>query len=409
MALDLTEFTARATELDDADPLGAHPSRFLRHDDPSIVAYLDGNSLGRPLQTTADRLSRFVADEWAGRLIRGWDERWFDLPLTLGDRLGDVVLGAAPGQTTIGDSTTVLLYKLARGALALRPGRTEIVLDRDNFPTDRHLVESIASDLGLTLRWIDADFAGGVTADDLAAAVTDDTALVVLSHVAYRSGFLLDAPAIVDLVHDAGALLLLDLCHSAGSVEIELDSWAVDFAVGCTYKYLNGGPGSPAFAYVASRHLEDFTQPIWGWMGRDTPFEMAQGYVPAPGIRRVLSGTPAIIGMLPIADTVDLLDEVGMAAVRAKSLALTGFALEMIDDWLTPRGVEVSSPRDPERRGGHVTIDHPTFKDVTARLWTRGVIPDFRRPDGIRLGLSPLSTTFTEVVAGLVAIRDELR
>ncbi|MGC0363887.1 kynureninase [Rhodococcus sp. 27YEA15] len=402
------DFAVRADELDTADVLREYPARFLRSEDPSIVAYLDGNSLGRPTRATADRLAAFVSDAWAGRLIRGWDEQWFDLPLTLGDRLGESVLGAGPGQCTIGDSTTVLLYKLATGALALRPGRTEIVLDRDNFPTDRYLLESIAADRGLTLRWIDADFRGGVTAEDVSAVLSEQTALVVLSHVAYRSGYLLDIPELTEITHDAGALLLLDLCHSVGSVEIELDRWDVDFAVGCTYKYLNGGPGSPAFAYVAATHLDDFVQPIWGWMGRDAPFEMAQGYVPAPGIRRVLSGTPAIIGMIPIQDTLDLIDEVGMAALRTKSLALTEFTLELVQAWLVPLGVEISSPLDARRRGGHVTIDHPQFREITARLWDRGIIPDFRRPDGIRLGLSPLSTTFREVYAGVSAIRAEL-
>ncbi|WP_405162598.1 aminotransferase class V-fold PLP-dependent enzyme [Nocardia sp. NBC_01499] len=402
------DFVTRASALDEADPLRDYPGRFLGSDDPEIVAYLDGNSLGRPTRATAERLAAFVTDAWGGRLIRGWDEQWFDLPLTIGARIGASILGAAPGQTTIGDSTTVLLYKIARGALALRPGRTEIVLDRDNFPTDRYLLESIAHELGLTLRWIEPQFTAGVTARDVADAVSERTALVVLSHVAYRSGYLLDAPAICAVTHDAGALLLLDLCHSAGAVEIELDSWAVDFAVGCTYKYLNGGPGAPAFGYVRAEYLADFTQPIWGWMGRESPFEMAQGYVPAQGIRRVISGTPAIIGMLPIQDTLDLIEEVGMAAVRAKSVALTEFALELVRTWLLPLGVEVSSPMDPARRGGHVTIDHPQFKEITARLWERGVIPDFRPPQGIRIGLSPLSTTYAEVLAGVAAIRDEL-
>ncbi|MFF3226577.1 kynureninase [Nocardia suismassiliense] len=402
------DFAMRAKALDDADPLRDYPSRFLGSDNPQIIAYLDGNSLGRPLRATADRLTSFVTDAWGGRLIRGWDEQWFDLPLTIGDRIGAAVLGAAAGQTTIGDSTTVLLYKIARGALARRGERTEIVLDRDNFPTDRYLLEAIATELGLTLRWIEPEFTGGVTAQQVADAVSDRTALVVLSHVAYRSGYLLDAPAICTVVHDAGAVLLLDLCHSAGAVELELDSWAVDYAVGCTYKYLNGGPGAPAFGYVNAAHLDDFTQPIWGWMGRESPFEMAQGYVPAQGIRRVISGTPAIVGMLPIQDTLNLIEEVGMAAVRAKSIALTEFALELVRAWLLPLGVAVSSPTDPARRGGHVTIDHPQFKELTARLWQRGVIPDFRPPQGIRIGLSPLSTTYTEVLAGISAIRDEL-
>lgn len=402
------DFATRASTLDAADPLADYPHRFVGSDDPTIIAYLDGNSLGRPTRKTADRLAAFVTEAWGGRLIRGWDEEWFDLPLTIGDRIGTALLGAAPGQTTMGDSTSVLLYKLARGALAMRPGRTEIVLDRDNFPTDRYLMESIASENGMTLRWIDADFAGGVTVDEVAEAVSERTALVILSHVAYRSGYLLDVPAISAVTHAAGAMLLLDVCHSVGAVDIELDSWNVDFAAGCTYKYLNGGPGSPAFAYVAADHLPRFQQPIWGWMGRENPFDMAQGYIPAPGIRRVLSASPGILGMIPLQDTLDLIEEVSMPAIRAKSVALTAFALDLIHEWLVPRGVRVSSPLDPARRGGHVTIDHPRFREINARLWHRGVMPDFRQPHGIRIGMSPLTTTFREVLAGITAIREEL-
>ncbi|MGU3432988.1 kynureninase [Actinomycetes bacterium M1A6_2h] len=399
----------RWAELDASDPLRAYRDRFLGADDPTVPAYLDGNSLGRPTKAGVERVTAFMTQSWAGRLIRGWDEQWFDLPLNVGDALAAAALGAGPAQTTIGDSTTVLLYKLARGGVALRPGRTEIVLDRDNFPTDRYLLESIAAESNLTLRWIETDRRGGVTPDQVSAVVGDDTALVVLSHVAYRSGFLLDAAEVARLTHAAGAVLLLDLSHSVGSVPLELDSWGVDLAVGCTYKYLNGGPGSPAFAYVRAEHLEDFAQPIWGWMGRADPFEMEQGYVAAQGIRRLISGTPPILGMIALQDTIEMLADVGMDAVRAKSVALGDYALDLIRDTLVPLGVEVASPEDSSRRGGHVTIDHPEFKGITARLWDRGVIPDFRGPNGIRLGLSPLSTSFREVHTGISAIRDELR
>ncbi|RZL75014.1 MAG: aminotransferase class V-fold PLP-dependent enzyme [Rhodococcus sp. (in: high G+C Gram-positive bacteria)] len=400
--------TTRAEQLDAADPLRTYRDLFVGADDPEVVAYLDGNSLGRPTKASAERINSFVTRSWGGRLIRGWDEEWYDLPITIGDTLARAALGAAAGQTTIGDSTTVLLYKLARGALALRPGRSEIVVDRDNFPTDRYVLESIAGELGLTLRWIESDRRGGVGTGDLNAVVSDRTALVVLSHVAYRSGYLLDAVGAARVTHDAGALLLLDLCHSVGSVPLELDTWGVDLAVGCTYKYLNGGPGSPAFAYVRAEHQQDFVQPIWGWMGRDNPFAMAQGYEPAPGIRRVISGTPSILGMLALQDTLALLDEVGMEAVRAKSIALTEYALDLVRDVLVPLGVEIGSPENAAERGGHVIIDHPQFETVLERLWQKGVIPDFRAPQGLRLGLSPLSTSFREVCAGILAIRDEL-
>ncbi|MFC3998043.1 kynureninase [Nocardiopsis sediminis] len=400
------EFAARAAELDRADPLGAHRDLFLRA--PDVVAYLDGNSLGRPLTASAERVDDLIRGAWGSRLIRSWDEGWFDLPLTIGDRLGAAALGAAPGQTVIGDSTTVLLYKLVRGAVALRPGRTEIVIDRDNFPTDRYVVEGIAAELGLTLRWIEPDPRSGVTPGDVRAAVSERTAVVVLSHVAYRSGHLLEVPPIAEAVHGAGALLLLDLCHSAGAVPVDLDGWGVDLAAGCTYKYLNGGPGSPAFGYVRALHLAAFRQPIWGWMGGDNAFAMAQGYTPAQGIRRLISGTPPVLGMAAVQDTVALIEQVGMAAIRAKSVALTGFAVELVDAWLLKHGVVLGSPAQAERRGGHVTIDHPAFQEMTQRLWARGVIPDFRPPEGLRLGLSPLSTSFDEVRIGAAAIRDEL-
>jgi kynureninase len=314
-----------------------------------------------------------------------------------------VALGAAPGQTVIGDSTTVLLYKLIRAALQLRPGRDELVIDRDDFPTDRYLVESIAAERGMSVRWIDE---GDVTPDRVAAVLSGRTPVVVLSAIAYRSGFLADLPAIIAAAHDAGALMLWDLCHSAGVLPHQLDAWAVDLAVGCTYKYLNGGPGAPAFAYVRAGLLDEFHQPITGWLGSARPFEMGQGYEPGPGMRRVLSGTPPVLGMVGLLDSLALIDEAGLPAIRAKSIALTEFAITLADE-LLPDAV-LATPRDPERRGSHVTLDHPGFEAIMPRLWERGVIPDFRRPTGIRLGLSPLSTSFAEVEAGLRAIAEEL-
>ncbi|WP_182376500.1 aminotransferase class V-fold PLP-dependent enzyme [Nocardioides sp. WS12] len=399
--------TLDATALDAADPLATLRDLFVGAD--TSLVYLDGNSLGRPLRATADRIGAFVAEEWGGRLIRGWDERWFDLPLVLGDRLAAVALGAAPGQTAVGDSTTVLLYKLVRAAVAAHPGRSEIVVDRDNFPTDRYIVEGVAHECGLTVRWLDVDPDGGVTLDGLAAVLGPQTALVVVSHVAYKSGWMADIEALTRLTHDAGAWILVDLCHSSGVVPVELDEWQVDLAVGCTYKYLNGGPGSPAFGYVAQRHLtaDAFVQPIQGWMGAADPFTMGPTYAPATGIRRLISGTPPIIGMLGLEDMVDLLEVVGIPALRDKSVALTEYAAALIDRDLPD--VRFASPRDPAQRGGHVTIAHPQMRAVTAELWAEDVLPDFREPDGLRLGLSPLSTSFAEVEAGISAIAAALR
>ncbi len=388
------------------DPLVSYRDRFVGAETPLV--YFDGNSLGRPLKVTGQRLAEFVEREWGGRLIRGWDERWFDLPLTLGDELARVALGAAPGQVAIGDSTTVLLYKLMRAAVAARPGRTEIVLDRDQFPTDRYVAAGVAEECGLTLRWIDVDTAAGVTAEQLADVVGPQTALVVLNHVAYRSAWLADAPTLTAIAHEAGALVLWDLCHSAGVVPTELDAWGVDLAVGCTYKYLNGGPGSPAFLYVAERLLGELTQPIQGWMGALDPFLMGPTYAPAAGIRRFLSGTPAVVGMLALQDMLELVAEAGLPAIRAKSVALTSYAVEVADELLVPHGVVLASPRDPEQRGGHVTLNHPLMREVTAALWERDVIPDYRDPHGLRIGLSPLSTSFDEVRAGVEAVADVL-
>ncbi|WP_341953086.1 aminotransferase class V-fold PLP-dependent enzyme [Salinibacterium sp. TMP30] len=394
--------TPDAATKDAVDPLAAFPAKFVRS--PEVRAYLDGNSLGRPTTASAEQLASFVNDQWGGRLIRGWDESWYELPLTLGDRLGRAVLGAAPGQTFIGDSTTVILYKLIRAALTARPDRSEIVIDTGNFPTDRYLVEGIADELGKTLRWVDPPIDGGVTADQLRAVLTESTAIVVISHVAYRSGHLADMPGITALVHEVGALVLWDTCHSAGVVETELDEWGVDLAVGCTYKYLNGGPGSPAYGYVRAEHIESMTQPIQGWMGSSTPFEMGPGYAPHHGIRRFISGTPSIIGSLAMQDMLGLIEQASIPAIRAKSVALTEFALELVDELLVPLGVTVSSPRNSDERGSHITIDHESFGRVNAELWKQGIIPDFRRPHGIRLGLSPLSTTFAEVQLGIEAI-----
>ncbi|WP_328296095.1 aminotransferase class V-fold PLP-dependent enzyme [Kineococcus sp. NBC_00420] len=408
--------TQRAAALDAADPLAPYREEFLLDAAPAVTSYLDGNSLGRPLTATPAALDTFLHQEWGGRLIQGWTEGphggWMDWPTQLGDQIGRVALGAAAGQTVVADSTTVLFYKLVRAAAAAgqAEGRDEIVCDTDNFPTDRFVLEGIAAETGLTLRWIETDPASGITPDQVRAAVGPRTALATFSHVAYRSGHLADAAAITRVVHDAGALVLFDLSHSAGSVELELDAWGVDLAVGCCYKYLNGGPGAPAFAYLATRHQgshpQALRQPVQGWMGHADPFAMGQGYQPDPGIRQLISGTPPIVAMVPVRVGLDQLERAGIAAVRAKSTALTTFALDLADDLLAPHGVTVATPREPEARGGHITLRRSDFRDVTAELWTRGVVPDFRTPDGIRLGLAPLSTSFTEVLHGVLALQE---
>lgn len=396
-----------AAILDAADPLRHFRSRFF-DPGPQVVAYLDGNSLGRPLRDTAAYLSEFVAGAWGERLIRAWDEQWMEVPFVVGDRLGQVCLGAAPGQTVIADSTSVLIYKLLRAAVAERPDRVEILMARSDFPTDRYLAEGVAAETGRTIRWLEPPLDSGVSVDLVQEALSDRTAVVLLSHIAYRSGYLADAAAITRAAHEAGAVVIWDLCHSAGALPIELDAWGVDYAVGCTYKYLNGGPGSPAFAYVAAAHQATLRNPLTGWMGAADPFDMIAPFAPATGMRRLLTGTPPVLAMQPLIAMLDLVAEAGMPAIRAKSIALTEFAIELTDGLLARLGVTLSSPRDAAVRGSHITIDHPDFREITLALWDRGIIPDFRPPTGIRLGLSPLSTSFAEVEVGITAIHDEL-
>lgn len=402
---------AYARRMDRADGLAHYRKRFVGAG--TDLVYFDGNSLGRPPAAAIERVERFMREEWGGRLIRGWDESWLQLPYEIGDQIGRAVIEATAGQTVIGDSTTVLIYKLARAAvdaqLARDPQRREIVVDRDNFPTDRYVLEGIAHETGCHLRWIDVDLTRGVSSEQLAAAVGPTTALVVLNHVSYRSAYIADAKELTRIAHDAGALVLWDLCHSAGSVPVHADRWEFDLAVGCTYKYLNGGPGSPAFAYVRDDLHAVLRQPIQGWFGTADLFAMGPEYVPARSIRRFVSGTSPISAMIAMRETLAMIEEAGMESVRAKSIGLTSFAIDLADEWLGPLGVTLGTPRDPEERGGHVILQHDAMREVTARLWQRDVIPDYRDVGGLRVGLAPLSTSFEEVYRGLDATRVVLR
>ena len=400
------DLLSEARRLDAADPLAHHLDAFA--DAPGVTAYLDGNSLGRPLRDLPEKVGTFIREDWGTRLIRSWDEQWMTLPMQLGDRIAEVALGAAAGQTVVADSTSVLLYKLMRAAVAARPGRDEIVIEAGNFPTDRFIAAGVAKETGATLRWVEPDEVAGVTASDVAAVVSERTALVVLSHVDYRSGALAEMPAITSVVHDAGALMLWDLCHSVGVVPMHLDEWGVDLAVGCTYKYLNGGPGSPAFAYLRAEHHGAVTQPIHGWWSASDIFAMGPEYAPVGGIRQLLSGTPPVMSMLAMQGMLDLIADAGMPAVRAKSISLTDFAVRAYDELLAPLSVRLLTTRDAAHRGGHITIGHDSFQQVTQQLWAEGIIPDFRFPDGIRLGLSPLSTSHVETLGGVLAVRDAL-
>ena len=393
---------ARAVALDAADPLAPFRQRFAAPAPGTI--YLDGNSLGQLPLATRDALRDAVDHAWAGRLIRSWDEAWMALPRQIGDALGAGLLGAAPGQTVLADSTTVCFYKLASAALAARPDRRRIVTDAANFPTDRYVVEGLADTHGLSVDWLQTDPGGGPEPDQLQSLVTEDTALATFSHVAYRSAHIADVRAITELAHSRGALVLWDLSHSAGTVPVSLDDDRVDLAVGCTYKYLNGGPGAPAFLYVAKRHQASLRQPIWGWLGRRDPFAMSPGYEPEDGIGQMLSGTPPVLGLTAARVGIELSAQAGIDAIRTKSTALTEYAIELADERLVRHGVRIGSPRDPARRGGHVALVHPGARELCAALIADGVIVDFRAPDVIRLGLSPLTTSFVDVHEGFVRI-----
>ena len=393
---------ARAEELDAADPLAGFRDRFVR-DDTSLI-YLDGNSLGPLPIATEARIAEVVRQEWGGGLVRSWAS-WIELPRRAGDLIGEHLVGAAPGQVIVCDSTTINLYKLAAAALAARPGRSVIVTDDDNFPTDRYVLAGIAAQHGCELRMIATGLNDGVSEDAVRAAVDERTALVSLSHVAYRSGALADMAAITGIAHEAGALMLWDLCHSVGAVPVELDASGADLAIGCTYKYVNAGPGAPAFLYVRSELQDAISQPVWGWFGQRDQFAMGPGYDPAPGIEKFLTGTPQIIGTAAVQEGARLLGEAGMGRLRAKGVALTELLIGLADEWLAPHGFTVASPRRSARRGAHVTLHHPDAWQLSQALIKAGVVGDYRTPDRLRLGPAPITTRFTDVWDALDALR----
>jgi kynureninase len=371
-----------AEALDRADPLAAFRDRFVVADEP---IYADGNSLGRLPRAAAERIDALVA-EWGERLVGGWAD-WIELPARVGDRLATLV-GAQPGEVLVCDSTTVNLYKLAGAALAVRPG--PVVVDEHEFPTDRYVLDGLAQ-----VRRLASDPVGGPQPEEVAAAA-EGAALVVLSVVGYRSGALADVAAITDAVRAAGALILWDLSHAAGVVPVDLAG--ADLAVGCTYKYLNAGPGSPAFLYVRRDLQDQLRSPIQGWFGQRDQFAMGPHYEPAAGIERFLAGTPPILGLAAVDAALEPTLEAGIAALREKSLALTGLTLALHDERLAPLGFRLATPRDPERRGGHVGIAHDDgWQLCRALIELAAVVPDFRGPDVIRLGFPPLYSRFVDV------------
>ncbi len=390
----------RALALDAADPLAAFRERVVVAD-PDLL-YLDGNSLGRLPHATADRLRTHVEQEWGDRLVRGWPD-WIDLPGVVGDELGAALLGVGAGQTLVCDTTSTNLFKLAVAALR-STGRTVVVTDDDNFPSDRHVLSGVADLLGGELRLVHSDLDGGVSLAALDEALGDDVGLVSLSHTAYRSGALAPVAEVDALAHAVGALTLWDLSHSVGAVPCDLST--ADLAVGCTYKYVNAGPGAPAWLWV--REGLELANPVQGWFGAADPFAMDDPWAPAPGVRRFLTGTPPVGGLLAVQEGVRLLAEAGLLRLREKGRALTSYLVELADDWLAPHGVRVASPRDPDRRGSHVVLEHPEAWQLTQELSARGVVGDYRVPDRVRLGPAPLYTRFVDVHDALVVVREVL-
>jgi kynureninase len=394
----------RARALDATDPLAAFRDRFAMPD-PSLV-YLDGNSLGRPPIEALEAVAN-AGRKWSEALIRGWtDEAWLEYPLRVGERLATGVLGAAAGEVVVTDSTTVNLYRLAVAALEARRPRRIVVIERSEFPTDRYVVEGLARERDLEIRWIEGDPVEGLSTGDVAQALDGDVALVILSAVNYRSAAIVDIAAVTSAARDAGALVIWDLSHAGGSIPVELGANRVDLAVGCTYKYLNGGPGAPAYMYVRRELQDELRPPIQGWFAQRDQFEMGPRFDRRPGIVGWLVGTPGILGLAAVEAAIELTAEAGIDRIRAKGIALTEYAIELFDAWLARGGFTLGSPRDPARRGAHVSIRHPEADRLMQALIERKVIPDFRAPDSIRLGLSPLTTSFEDVHRGLVALRD---
>ena len=393
----MDSLTKRAIDLDLSDPLASYRDRFIIEDD---LVYLDGNSLGRVPIDAMERIRDVVEDQWAHELVLGWDH-WLHSGTRIGDLLAPLI-GASKGEVAICDQTSINLFKLASASLEAS-GRTNIVTDVGNFPSDRYVLESIATAAGGRLILAAED----PTARELAALLDDDVGLVSLSHVAYRSGAMADGAEITKLVHGHGALMLWDLAHSVGSVHVHLGEWEADLAVGCTYKYLNAGPGAPGFLYVRRDLHEKLEQPITGWFGHADQFGFTEKWEAARDVRRFLVGTPPIVSMAGVEVGIALTTEAGIDALRTKSTMLTALFIEAAKS-LSSHGIEIVTPLGPSQRGSHVTIRHDSAFQIATALRKRGVIPDFRAPDLIRFGFAPLYTTFAETIRAAEILREIL-
>jgi kynureninase len=397
----------KALALDETDELSGYRSNFFSGEEKLI--YLDGNSLGRLTAETKIIINRSVNFEWGERLIRSWNEDWFTKNIELGDKIARIA-GASAGEVVITDTTSVNLYKLAHAALRFQRDRRRIVTDELNFPSDLYILQGLVKEFGEGYELTVVSSRDGMTIDtgDLKEVIDDNTALVSLSHVAFKSAFRYNMKEITSLAQGNGAMMLWDLSHSIGAVPGELNASNADLAVGCTYKYLNGGPGSPAFLYVRRDLQNKLSSPIWGWFGEKNPFDFELNYRPGEGIKRFLAGTPPILSLKAIEPTLDMMNGIGMEGIRKKSVSQSGFLLRLAEEFLYPLGFQSGSPVESEKRGSHVSLRHPEAYRICKALIDPDlgetvVIPDFRDPDNIRLGITPLYTTYTEIY---IAVRE---
>ena len=384
--MNFTDAIELARSLDAQDLLAPLRAKF---DIPPDVRYFDGNSLGPLTLRSREVLHHTIEVEWRERLIRSWNEDWLAMPQRVGNKIAPLI-GAAQDSVISCDNTSINLHKALMSAVALRPGRTEIVIDINNFPTDIYIAQSVADQHGMKLI--------AVTAEEIIGAISERTAVVTATHVDYRSAKILDAPAITASAHQNGALMVWDLAHTAGAVPFDASKLDIDFAVGCGYKYLNGGPGAPAFIYVAPRLLAESGQPLHGWWAHAAPFDFELGFRPAEGISRFLTGTSTVLSMKSLEAALDVFSEVSMIDIRTKSLGLTGLFIDLFEAHLAPRGFVLASPRDPESRGSHVALGFTGGKALVDQMSAEGIVADFRPPDLMRFGFAPLYNSYRDVV-----------
>lgn len=400
-----SQFLERARAADEQDPLASFRERFVI-DDADLI-YLDGNSLGRLPKATQAHVREHVEQRWGGRLIRGWNDGWINAPQRIGAKIAALV-GAQPNEVILADSTSVNLFKLVSAALRARPDRNKIVTDDLNFPSDLYVLQGICESAGrpCDIHMVKATDGIHGPVQAMSDAIDSDTALVTLSHTVFKSGYKYDMAAITECAHRAGALVIWDLSHSAGAVPVHLNEANADLAIGCTYKYLNGGPGAPAFLYVRKELQEQLRNPIAGWMGQNNPFNFDLSYEPASGLHHFLSGSPPILSMTAVEPGVELLLEAGIERLRAKSVLQSEFLIALWREMLAPLGFTLNSPSNPDVRGSHISLGHEEGLRIDlALIGEMKVLPDFRHPDNIRLGITPLYTTFSELFEAAVRLR----